>query len=59
MTRHPLRDDGLSPAEQAGVLDLADAMKADRFGYGLLDGPRTVAVQAQKALLTWLLEGAP
>jgi ornithine carbamoyltransferase len=26
------------------VLDLADAMKADRFGYRPLAGPRTVAV---------------
>ena len=32
MTRHFLRDDDLSPAEQAAVLDLADAMKTDRFG---------------------------
>ena len=30
--RHFLRDDDLSPAEQAEVLDLADVMKADRFG---------------------------
>jgi len=32
MPRHFLRDDDLSPAEQAEVLDRADAMKADRFG---------------------------
>jgi ornithine carbamoyltransferase len=44
MPRHFLRDDDLSPAEQAGVLDLAAAMKADRFGYRPLAGPRTVAV---------------
>ena len=44
MTRHFLRDDDLSPAEQAGVLDLADAMKANRFGYRTLAGPQTVAV---------------
>ena len=31
MTRHFLRDDDLTPAEQAEVLDLAAAMKADRF----------------------------
>src|SRR5499425_3797992 len=48
MTRHFLRDDDLSPAEQAGVLDLADAMKADRFGYRPLAGPRTVAVLFDK-----------
>jgi ornithine carbamoyltransferase len=33
MPRHFPRDDDLAPAEQAGVLDLADAMKADRFGH--------------------------
>jgi ornithine carbamoyltransferase len=44
MPRHFLRDDDLSPAEQAEVLDLAAAMKADRFGYRPLAGPRTVAV---------------
>ena len=30
MIRHFLRDDDLSPQEQARVLDLAAAMKADR-----------------------------
>jgi ornithine carbamoyltransferase len=44
MPRHFLRDDDLSPAEQAEVLDLAAAMKADRFGYRPLAGPRTVSV---------------
>ena len=39
MPRHFLRDDDLSPAEQAEVLDRADAMKADRFGYRPLAGP--------------------
>jgi ornithine carbamoyltransferase len=48
MTRHFLRDDDLSPAEQAEVLDLADRMKADRFGYRPLAGPRTVAVLFDK-----------
>jgi ornithine carbamoyltransferase len=48
MTRHFLRDDDLSPAEQAHVLDLADQMKADRFGYRPLAGPRTVAVLFDK-----------
>jgi ornithine carbamoyltransferase len=42
--RHFLRDDDLSPAEQAEVLDLADALKADRFAVRPLAGPRTVAV---------------
>jgi len=44
MARHLLRDDDLSPAEQAEVLDLALAMKADRFGRRPLAGPQTVAV---------------
>jgi ornithine carbamoyltransferase len=44
MPRHFLRDDDLAPAEQAAVLDLADAMKKDRFGYQTLAGPRAVAV---------------
>ncbi len=48
MPRHFLRDDDLSPAEQAEVLALAAAMKADRFGYRPLAGPRTVAVLFDK-----------
>jgi ornithine carbamoyltransferase len=49
--RHFLRDDDLSPAEQADVLDLADTMKTDRFGYRPLDGPRSVAVLFDKPSL--------
>jgi ornithine carbamoyltransferase len=48
MTRHFLRDDDLSPVEQAAVLDLADQMKADRFGHRPLAGPQTVAVLFDK-----------
>ncbi|HUZ37210.1 MAG TPA: ornithine carbamoyltransferase [Streptosporangiaceae bacterium] len=48
MPRHFLRDDDLSPAEQAQVLDLADVMKADRFAHRPLAGPRTVAVLFDK-----------
>ncbi len=44
MTRHFLRDDDLSPAELVEVLDLADRMKADRFAFRPLTGPRAVAV---------------
>lgn len=44
MVRHFLRDDDLSPAELVQVLDLADAMKADRYGRRPLDGPKAVAV---------------
>ena len=48
MTRHFLRDDDLSPAEQARVLDLADEMKKDRFARRPLAGPRTVALLFDK-----------
>lgn len=44
MTRHFLRDDDLSPAEQAEVLALAARMKADRFAAKPLAGPQTAAV---------------
>ncbi|MEV7013885.1 ornithine carbamoyltransferase [Streptosporangium sp. NPDC051022] len=46
--RHFLKDDDLSPAEQAEVLDLAEAMKKDRYGYRPFAGPRTVAVLFDK-----------
>ncbi|OJY53793.1 ornithine carbamoyltransferase [Pseudonocardia sp. 73-21] len=49
MTRHFLRDDDLTPAEQAEVLDLAAAMKADRFGHRPLGGPKSVAVLFDKS----------
>lgn len=42
--RHFLRDDDLSPAEQAEVLDLAAQMKADPFSVTPLAGPQSVAV---------------
>ncbi|MDQ1615646.1 MAG: ornithine carbamoyltransferase [Actinomycetota bacterium] len=42
--RHFLRDDDVTSAEQAEILDLADRMKADRHGHQPLAGPRTVAV---------------
>lgn len=44
MTRHFLRDDDLTPAEQAEVLDLAARMKRDPYLVRPLAGPRTVAV---------------
>ncbi|MBB6119378.1 ornithine carbamoyltransferase [Nocardiopsis algeriensis] len=46
--RHFLRDDDLTPAEQARVLDLADTMKKDRFGHRPLEGPRSVALLFDK-----------
>ncbi|GIE82884.1 ornithine carbamoyltransferase [Actinoplanes philippinensis] len=50
-TRHFLRDDDLTPQEQGEVLDLAAEMKADRFSYTPLAGPRSVAVFFDKASL--------
>ncbi len=49
--RHFLRDDDLSPDEQAEVLGLAGVMKADRFGRQSLAGPRTVALLLDKPSL--------
>jgi ornithine carbamoyltransferase len=51
MPRHFLRDDDLTPAEQAQVLDLARAMKADRLGFRPLAGPKTVALLFDKPSL--------
>ena len=48
MPRHFLRDDDLSPAELLEVLDLADAMKANRLVRQPLAGPRAVAVLFDK-----------
>jgi ornithine carbamoyltransferase len=49
MTRHFLRDDDLSQAEQTAVLDLALQLKADRFSRRPLEGPQTVAVIFDKS----------
>ncbi|WP_111721551.1 ornithine carbamoyltransferase [Homoserinimonas sp. OAct 916] len=49
MTRHFLRDDDLSPAEQSEILALADTLKKDRFGHKPLAGPKTVAVIFDKS----------
>jgi ornithine carbamoyltransferase len=51
MTRHFLRDDDLTPAEQAEVLALAKKLKVDRHGATPLAGPRTVAVLFDKPTL--------
>jgi ornithine carbamoyltransferase len=48
VTKHFLRDDDLSPAELFDVLDLADAMKANRLVRQPLAGPRAVAVVFDK-----------
>ncbi len=44
MTRHFLRDDDLTPSEQAEVLQLAAELKKDPFSRRPLEGPRGVAV---------------
>jgi len=49
VTRHFLRDDDLSPAEQAEILDLALVLKRDRFAAKPLAGPQTVAVIFDKS----------
>ena len=49
MTRHFLRDDDLTQAEQTAILDLAEQIKADRWGRKPLAGPQTVAVIFDKS----------
>jgi ornithine carbamoyltransferase len=44
MTRHFLRDDDLTPDEQAEVLALAAQLKSEPFSRRPLEGPRGVAV---------------
>ncbi|TDC72702.1 ornithine carbamoyltransferase [Micromonospora sp. KC606] len=51
MIRHFLRDDDLTPVEQSSVLDIAARMKADRFAFQPLAGPRSVAVLFDKQSL--------
>ncbi|GAA4187760.1 ornithine carbamoyltransferase [Microbacterium oryzae] len=49
MTRHFLRDDDITPAEQAEILDLAVELKKDRWADKSLAGPKTVAVIFDKS----------
>jgi ornithine carbamoyltransferase len=49
--RHFLRDDDLSPAEQAEVLGLAATFKVERYAHRPLAGPRSVAVIFEKPSL--------
>ena len=51
MPKHFLRDDDLTPAQQTEVLDLARAMKKDRFARRPLEGPKAVAVLFDKPSL--------
>ncbi|BBX70324.1 ornithine carbamoyltransferase [Mycolicibacterium psychrotolerans] len=48
MTRHFLRDDDLTPEEQAEVLALAAELKRNPFARRPLEGPRGVAVIFEK-----------
>jgi len=49
MTRHFLRDDDLTTAEQTAILDLALTLKTDRYQAKPLAGPQTVAVIFDKS----------
>ncbi len=49
MTRHFLRDDDVTQAEQSEILDLAASIKKDRWGTRPLAGPQTVAVIFDKS----------
>ncbi|MGL5809095.1 MAG: ornithine carbamoyltransferase [Nocardioides sp.] len=49
--RHFLRDDDLTPTEQAEVLALASKLKADPYGHRPLAGPHTVATIYDKPTL--------
>ncbi|MGA1688051.1 MAG: ornithine carbamoyltransferase [Pontimonas sp.] len=49
MTRHFLRDDDITPAEQNEILELASSMKVDRWRERPLEGPQTVAVIFDKS----------
>lgn len=44
MVRHFLKDDDITPAEQAEILDLAIALKKDPYREKVFAGPKTVAV---------------
>jgi ornithine carbamoyltransferase len=44
MTRHFLRDDDISPREQAEILQLAIDLKANPYSRKVFQGPKTVAV---------------
>jgi len=54
MVRHFLRDDDLTPAEQAEVLDLAATMKADPLGHKTLAGKAVAAIFEKNSTRTRL-----
>jgi len=49
MTRHLLRDDDLTPAEQAEILALAAELKKSPYSLKPLEGPQSVAVIFDKS----------
>ncbi|MCW2782997.1 MAG: ornithine carbamoyltransferase [Marmoricola sp.] len=51
MIRHFLRDDDLTPAEQAAILDLAARLKQTPYDEKPLAGPKTIAVLFDKPTL--------
>ena len=51
MTRHFLRDDDLSPAEQAEVLALARKLKGNRHAARTFEGPQAVGIIFDKPTL--------
>ncbi|HEY2699669.1 MAG TPA: ornithine carbamoyltransferase [Pseudonocardiaceae bacterium] len=54
MPRHFLRDDDLTPAEQAEVLDLAATLKADPLGHKPLAGKAVAAIFEKNSTRTRL-----
>ena len=48
MVRHFRRDDDITPAEQAQIIDRAVAMKADPYAHKPLAGPKSVALVFDK-----------
>ena len=44
MVRHFLKDDDITPTEQAAILELAIEVKASPYKYRPFDGPKTVAL---------------
>ena len=44
MTKHFLKDDDITPSQQAQIIDRAIKLKADRFSERPFAGPQTVAV---------------
>ncbi len=44
MARHFLKDDDITPSEQAEILLLASNLKQDRFSNRVFEGPKTVAL---------------